>query len=104
MPRRLLFVGVVAALAYGVLTFLLFGILVPIEVYVIWIAPQLEEAGIAHGAWLVGLVRSARDIWWWLVPIAQLALTWRITKHLLPRWAHICASPGATAPEGGRAP
>ena len=93
LPRRLLFVGVVAALVYGVFSFLLFAVLLPIEVYGIYIAPQLEEAGFANGSALLQISGFFAEYWWILVPPTQLVLTWYVTKAVKARWAHICAAP-----------
>lgn len=92
-PRPYLFVGTVAALVYGVFSFLAFAILVPVEAYSIFIAPQLESAGLAHGAWLLSVARFFANYWWLLVPPVQLALTWIITLKVGRRWEHICAAP-----------
>jgi hypothetical protein len=93
LPRRLLFVVVVAALVYGVFSFIAFAILLPIEVYGIYIAPQLEEAGIANGSALLQISGFLADNWWILVPPTQLILTWYVTKIVKARWAYICAAP-----------
>lgn len=92
-PRPYLFVGTVAALVYGVFSFLAFAILVPVEAYSIFIAPQLESAGLAHGAWLLSVARFFANYGWLLVPPVQLALTWIITLKVGRRWEHICAAP-----------
>ncbi|MFT3667523.1 MAG: hypothetical protein QM795_02770 [Pseudoxanthomonas sp.] len=92
-PRPFLFVGIVAALVYGVFSFLGFAILLPMEAYGIFIAPQLEAADIVHGAWLVGISRFFANYWWLLIPPAQFAMTWIITRQVGRRWEHICAAP-----------
>ena len=93
MPRRALFVSVVAALVYGAFSFLAFAVILPVEVYRIFVAPQLAEAGVAHGAPALSVTGFIREYWWLLIPAAQLVLTWHITKHLMERWPHICAAP-----------
>ena len=93
LPRPFLFVGTVAALVYGAFSFLAFAFLLPVEAYGIFIAPQLEAAGMVTGA---GLLRASRffvTYWWVFVPPIQLALTWYITSQVGQRWAHICAAP-----------
>lgn len=92
-PRPYLFVGTVAAMVYGVFSFLAFAILVPVEAYSIFIAPQLEAAGVAYGAWVVSGARFFVNYWWLLVPPVQFALTWIITLKVGRRWEHICAAP-----------
>ena len=93
LPRPLLFVTTVAALVYGVFSFLAFAVLLPIEAYGIFIAPQLEAAGLANGAALLRISGFFTDYWWLLVPPVQLVLTWQVTRRLGGRWGHICASP-----------
>jgi len=93
MPRRVLFVAVVAALVYGALSFLAFAVILPVEVYGIFVAPQLHEAGISYGAPVLSVTGFIRTYWWLLTPASQLALTWCITRRLMGRWAHICAAP-----------
>lgn len=96
-PRPYLFVGTVAALVYGVFSFLAFAILVPVEAYSIFIAPQLEAAGIAYGAWVVRGAGFFVNYWWLLLPPVQFALSWIITLKVGRRWEHICAAPSDTS-------
>lgn len=93
MPRRTLFVAVVAVLVYGVFSFLAFVVILPIEVFGIFVAPPLEEAELAYGEQVLSITGFVREYWWLLVPVTQLVLTWRITKHLIGRWSYICAAP-----------
>ena len=93
LPRPFLFVGTVAALVYGVFSFLAFAVLLPVEAYGIFIAPQLEAAGMAAGAGLLRVSRFFVNYWWVFVPPVQLALTWYITSQVGRRWAYICAAP-----------
>jgi hypothetical protein len=93
LPRPFLFVGTVAALVYGVFSFLAFAVLLPVEAYGIFIAPQLEAAGMASGAGLLRVSRFFVSYWWVFVPPVQLALTWYITSQVGRQWAYICAAP-----------
>ena len=93
LPRPLLFVATVAALVYGMFSFFAFAVLLPIEAYGIFIAPQLQASGIANGAGLLRVSGFFANYWWLLVPPVQLAPTWQVTKRLGRRWEHICASP-----------
>src|SRR5690606_14583206 len=93
LPRPFLFVGTVAALAYGVFSFFAFAVLLPVEAYGIFIAPQLDAAGIATGAGLLRVSRFFVNSVWAFVPPIQLALTWYITAQVGRRWAQICAAP-----------
>ena len=93
LPRRWLFICVVAALVYGVFTFLAFAIILPVEAYSIFVAPQLEDAGIAPGVAVIRVFRFVTDFWWLLIPPTQLLLIWYITRQLQAKWAHICSAP-----------
>lgn len=93
LPHRWLFIGVVAALVYGAFSFLAFAILLPVEAYGIFVAPQLEESGVAAGRPLLRASGFAAKYWWLLIPPVQLLLTWYITRQLKARWAHICTPP-----------
>ncbi len=92
-PRPVLFVGTVAALVYGVLSFLAFAVLLPIQGYSIFIAPALVERGIAEGAWLLRISGLFVSYWWLVVPSVQFVMTCFITRRLGRRWTHICAAP-----------
>jgi hypothetical protein len=93
LPRPLLFVATVAALVYGVFSFLAFAVLLPVEAYGIFIAPSLETAAVGYGAGLLRISGFFTDYWWVLVPPVQFLLTWYITAQVGRRWAHICAAP-----------
>ena len=93
LPRRLLFIGVCAALVYGVFSFLAFALIIPVEAYGIFVAPQLEESGIAVGAPVLLVSGFVAEYWWLLIPPTQLGLTWYVTRQLKARWAHILAAP-----------
>ena len=68
VPRRWLFVAAVAALVYGVSSFLAFAVILPIQVYGIFVAPQLQEAGFAYGAPVLRVSSFLADYWWALIP------------------------------------
>ena len=93
MPRRLLFVLVVAALVYGAFSFLAFAIILPVELYGIFVAPQLEQSGVAAGTNVLRVSGFLVRYWWLLVPPAQLLLTWYVTKRVGERWAQFWAVP-----------
>ncbi|WP_145985441.1 hypothetical protein [Marilutibacter maris] len=82
-----------AALVYGVFSFLGFAVLLPIEAYSIFIAPSLEAANVTHGAGLLRISGFLANYWWVLVPPAQLLLTWYMTAQVGRCWAHICTAP-----------
>ena len=94
LPRPWLFIGVVAALVYGVFSFLAFAIILPVEAYGIFVVPQLEDAGIAPpGVPVIRVFGIVVDSWWLLIPLTQLFLTWYITRQLQAKWHHICSAP-----------
>src|SRR5690606_10535920 len=93
LPRPFLFVGTVAALVYGVFSFLVFAVLLPVQAYGIFVAPQLEAAGMAAGVGLLRVSLFFVNYWWAFIPPVQLALTWYVTLQLGRRWAYICAAP-----------
>lgn len=93
LPRPFLFIGTVAALVYGVLSFLAFAVLLPVEAYGIFVAPQLEAAGMPVGAGLLRISGFFVNYWWVFIPPVQLALAWYVTSRVGRRWPHICAAP-----------
>lgn len=101
LPRPLLFVAVVAALVYGV--YFLWGciVLLPLEAYRLFIAPQLQAAGLPHGAWLVRGLDLVGGYGWLAAAAIQLVFTGWLTRRLAPRWPGICAALSATEPRQG---
>ncbi|KRA45189.1 hypothetical protein [Pseudoxanthomonas sp. Root630] len=98
LPRPFLFVGVVAALVYGV--YFLWGciVLLPLEAYRIFIAPQLAAAGLPHGAWLVRGLDLVGGYGWLVAAAIQLVFTVWLTRRLARRWPSICAALSAVEP------
>jgi len=92
LPRPWLFVLSVAAFTYGLFSFLAFAILLPVEVYSIYVAPTLAEANLANGAAVLAVSRFIADQWWLLIPPVQLALTWYVTRKLEPKWGSVCVA------------
>lgn len=101
LPRPFLFVAVVAALVYGM--YFLWGciVLLPLEAYRIFIAPQLQVAGLPHGAWLVRGLDLVGGYGWLAAAAIQLVFTVWLTRRLAPRWPDICDALSATGPRQG---
>ena len=92
LPRRLLFVGIVAALSYGIETFLLVAIGMPLETYAVFVAPPLESSGYPYGRWLVFAARFIKGWGWLLLPIPPAVASVLLTRYLVTRWARILES------------
>lgn len=100
LPRKALFVGVTAALVYGTLLFLALAVFVPVLLYGVYVAPQLEASRVPGGTSVLRVAGFVNDYWGWLVPPIQLALTWYLTRTLSGRWVHICAALASTPAAG----
>ena len=92
LPRRRMFVAIVAMLVYGATTLLFVAVILPFQVFAIYLAPQLEAAGLAPDANLLGFGRYVLSYWWVIVPPVQLGLTWYVSRKLSAKWRHICAA------------
>lgn len=93
LPRPFLFVGVVAALVYGVSTFITLVAILPMAMVRIFIVPTLEQAGVGYGTPLGHVSHLFYEHGWiMLVPI-EVLLTWYVTRRLAGRWTHLCARP-----------
>ncbi len=92
LPRRHLFVGIVAALSYGIETFFLVAIAVPLEAYAVFIAPPLEHSGHPYGYWLVSTARFIKHWGWLFLPILPAMVSVVLTRYLVTRWARIIES------------
>jgi hypothetical protein len=87
MPRRLLFISVVVGLSYGCLVFFQFVIVIPLDAFGTYIAPQLKEVGElpAIGQWSLEILDKL-DVWWWklVVPLILAAVAFKLTRYLAP--------------------
>ncbi|HEY5851577.1 MAG TPA: hypothetical protein VIT62_12535 [Lysobacter sp.] len=92
LPRPWLFTATVSALTYGTLFLGLSVLLIPAEVYAVFIAPQLEAMGQPYGRALVNTTRFVADYWWLMLPPAQLVITVVLTKMLARNWPGICSA------------
>lgn len=87
-----LFTGVVGALVYGMFWFLLCALMIPAEVYTVFIAPQLQEAGLPYGEAFVRVADFIGNYWWLGLPPLQLIFTVLVTRKLTARWDRLCAA------------
>lgn len=90
LPRPWLFVAVVSSVAYGMVAIFVFAVGVPMDAYLVFIAPQLQEAKLPYGAALVPASQFVVDYWWLAAPVVQLLATWYLTRRLSARWERIC--------------
>jgi hypothetical protein len=86
LSRHWLFALVVACLSYGCLT-LLIVLTLPVEIYLVQVAPQLQVMDEATP--LVGVAGWMYQYAWLfalsILTLTVVALTW----YLLPRWARV---------------
>ncbi|WP_162823669.1 hypothetical protein [Lysobacter sp. TY2-98] len=91
LERPWLFTATVAALVYGSVYLVVAVVAIPVQAYVVFVAPQLQEMGQPHGSWLVATSRFVSQWWWPVLPVALLVSTVGLTRKLAARWAGICA-------------
>lgn len=92
MPRRFLFVVVVACLSYGIFSFLLFALFFLAEMYAMFVAPQLDRLGYPAGRPVLAVIRFLEHYWWLVLPPLLFAATFFITRKLSSRWEKICVA------------
>lgn len=92
LSRPWLFTGVVGALVYGMFWFFLCALVIPAEVYTIFIAPQLQEAGLPYGDAFVRVADLVGKYWWLGLPPLQLVSTVLVTRKLAAKWDRLCAA------------
>lgn len=92
LQRPWLFTGTVAALTYGAVYLVAAVVAIPVQAYVVFIAPVLYEADKSHGAWLSGAADFIGTWWWPVLPLAMLLAANFLTRKLAARWAGICAA------------
>ena len=91
LPRPYLFVGVVAALVYGVSTFITVAIILPMAAVRIFIVPALEQAGVGYGTSLGHASNLFYEYGWIMLVPVEMLLTWYVTRRLAWRWAQVCS-------------
>ena len=92
LERPWLFTLTVAALTYGFVYLIAATVAIPVQAYVVFIAPQLQEAGKPYGSWLVSASSFIGQWWWPLLPLAVLAATIWLTRKLAAKWSGICSA------------
>src|SRR6185312_1841672 len=92
MPRRFLFVVVIACMSYGAFAFLYFALTFPAQAYALFIAPQLEQLGHPTGRSLLVVLRFLEQYWWLGLPPVLFGTTFFFTRKLSKRWLQICAA------------
>lgn len=91
LPRPFLFVGVAAALVYGVSTFFMLAVVLPMSAVRTVIVPELARAGVGYST-LLGHASNLFHKHGWLVIVpVQLVLTAYVTRRLAGRWTYLCA-------------
>jgi hypothetical protein len=92
LERPWLFTLTVAALTYGFVYLIAATVAIPIQAYVVFVAPQLQEMGQPYGSWLVAASSFVGQWWWPLLPLAVLASTIWLTRKLAAKWSGICSA------------
>ena len=92
LSKPWLFTGVVGALVYGIFWFLLCALMIPAEMYTVFIAPQLQEAGLPYGEALVRVAGLVGRYWWLGLPPLLLVSTVVVTRKLAAKWDRLCAA------------
>ena len=95
LPRPFLFVGTAAALIYGVSTFFMFAVMLPLSAVRIFLVPALDHAGVSYAIPLGHVSDLFYEYGWIMIVPIELVLTWYITRRLAGRWTHICSQPVA---------
>jgi hypothetical protein len=97
IPRRFLFVAVVAALATGIVNFFYFTVSLPLTAFAVYIAPQLESTGdlSTTGRFLAATSEAISDYGLLTVPFVLAASAISLTRYLIVRWPEIvtCLGP-----------
>ena len=92
LPRPLLFILAVATQTYGVLFLLFWVVSLPIEMYSIYIWPQVREMRHSYGSWAV-ISQEFVSKWLWLtIPVVLVLLAGIVTRTLGARWARIASA------------
>lgn len=85
VPKRGLFLLVAPALAYGFIVFAWALIVLPLELFAVYLLPTLQAAGGTEPLWNVPLYRIG-DPLHYVVPVALLAMSYFVVLNLWRRW------------------
>jgi hypothetical protein len=89
LPWKLRFVLVTCSLTLGAAVLLVLVVWTPIEMYLVYIAPQLQAIGERVGGPFVAAADFVIAYWWLGSPLALSAASVLLTNYLLPRWARV---------------
>jgi hypothetical protein len=92
LPRRALFVWVVTSLSYGSLMFFLFAISLPLQLYSVYVAPQLQFSGYAYGHWLIAFQDFVMGYGFVLLPVVLAVTSSFGSRYLARRWTRVVGS------------
>jgi hypothetical protein len=92
VPCPWMFICSVSCITYGVFTLFIFVIGIPAEAYIIFIAPQLQAAGLKYGRSFIEGVNFFEGYAWIILPVSQLALAYIVTRKLGRKWSQICVA------------
>ena len=92
VPWRFRFVLVVASSTYGI-AFLILAVLgLPLEFYLVYLAPQLQALGERIGEPVVSAGEFLLSYWWIGAPVALSIASVALTRYLLPRWPRVVSA------------
>ena len=96
LPRRLLFVGTVSTLCYGLLVSFLILLIIPLAAFRNYIAPTLAAEGdlTTLGNWLANLSDLISQWGWFVVPLILAATAFYLSRYLAARWPQIVIALG----------
>jgi hypothetical protein len=86
MQRKLLFVGSVMALTYGIAVALLAVFGVPIGHFMVYVAPTMRQWGYLDDSWLVQAAEFAAEFGPLTLPPVLAIVAILVTRYLAPRW------------------
>jgi len=92
LPRRGLFVFVVAALCHGTLGLLAALIVLPVSALLVYVVPQVEAAGAHSGGPIASIARLVAEYWWIAYGPVLVVLAVTMTRWLAARWTRIVSA------------
>ena len=95
IPRRILFVVAATCMSYGLLALFVLLVSWPLQLYSLFVAPQLQDAGRFYGAWLVAGGHFFTSSSWFALPVALVVASVLVSRYLARRWPRVvCALSG----------
>ena len=86
MRRKLLYVGAVSVITYGVFLFLFALIGIPLSAFLVFFVPALKEQGYLQNSYVLSIADFVYRWWWLLLPPALAAVATVVTRYLGKRW------------------